>query len=105
MSKVVIAHGGNIGFQGGGTNRVLTFAKALAENGYEVSLVVPKPIGKIPELANVEIHTIPIGAKSIKDQILRALLVSRKAKKLAEKEKAILQIEHSTFGGVAALIM
>jgi len=72
--------------------------------GYEVSLVVPKPKGKIPELANVEIHTISIGAKSIKDQILRALLVFWKAKKLAEKEKAILQVEHSTLGGIAALI-
>ena len=102
MSKVVIAHGGNIGFQGGGTNRVLTFVKALAENGYEVSLVVPKPKGKIPELPNIEIHTISIGAKSIKDQILRALLISWKAKKLAEKEKAILQVEHSTLGGIAA---
>jgi len=39
--KVVIAHGGNIGFQGGGTLRVLTFAKSLAERGYDVSLVVP----------------------------------------------------------------
>ena len=102
MSKIVIAHGGDISFPGGGTNRVLTFAKALAENGYEVSLVVPKPKRKIPELANVEIHTIPIGAKSIKDQILRAMLVSWKAKKLAEKENAILQVEHSTLGGIAA---
>ena len=102
MSKVVIAHGGDISFPGGGTNRVLTFAKALAENGYEVSLVVPKPKGKIPELANVKIHTIPIGAKGIKDQILRAMLVSWKAKKLAEKENAILQVEHSTLGGIAA---
>jgi len=100
--KIVIAHGGNIGFPGGGTNRVLAFTKALAENGYEVSLVVPKPKGKIPELPNVEIHTIPIGAKSIKDQILRALLISWKAKKLAEKENAILQVEHSTLGGIAA---
>jgi len=100
--NVVIAHGGDISFPGGGTNRVLTFAKALAENGYEVSLVVPKPKGKIPELANVKIHTIPIGAKGIKDQILRAMLVSWKAKKLAEKENAILQVEHSTLGGIAA---
>ena len=100
--KVVIAHGGNIGFPGGGTNRVLTFAKALAENGYNVSLVVPKPTGKIPHISNVEIHTIPIKARSLKDQILRALLVSWKAKKLAEKKNAILQIEHSTLGGIAA---
>jgi len=100
--NVCIAHGGDISFPGGGTNRVLAFTKALAENGYEVSLVVPKPKGKIPELPNVEIHTIPIGAKSIKDQILRALFVSWKAKKLAEKEKAILQVEHSTLGGIAA---
>ena len=101
MSKIVIAHGGNIGFHGGGTNRVLAFAKALAENGYSVSLVVPKPTGKIPKL-DVEIHTIPLRAKGIKDQILRALFVSWKAKKLAEKENAILQIEHSTLGGIAA---
>lgn len=44
--NVVIAHGGNIGFQGGGTNRVLAFVKALAKNGYDVNLVVSKSTRK-----------------------------------------------------------
>jgi glycosyltransferase involved in cell wall biosynthesis len=102
--KVVIAHGGDIGFQGGGTNRVLAFAKALAENGYDVRLVVPKP-REVPEYIrdSIKIHTVPIKPKSMWDQIARAILVVLKAKKLAEKEKAVLQIEHSTLGGIASL--
>jgi len=104
--KVVIAHGGNIGFPGGGTNRVLTFAKALAESGYDVNLVCPKPIGDVPEYIKglIKIHTVPIKPKSVWDQMARAILVSMKAKRLANKGKAILQIEHSTLGGIAALL-
>ncbi len=103
--KIIIAHGGNIGFQGGGTNRVLAFARALAENGYDVSLVVPKPEGEIPEYANsIEIHTVSITPRSVWDQMPRAFLVSLKAKKIAKREDAILQIEHSTLGGIAALL-
>lgn len=104
-SKICIAHGMNIGFRSGGTNRVLVFAKALAENGYDVSLVVPKPVGKIPEdtIDIIKIYTVPIKPKrSVINQIPRALSVALKAKKIAEKEKAILQIEHSTLGGIAA---
>jgi len=41
-----------------GANRVLAFVKALAENCYSVSLVVPKSIGKIPEIANVEMRAL-----------------------------------------------
>ncbi|MDW8034351.1 MAG: glycosyltransferase family 4 protein [Nitrososphaerota archaeon] len=102
--KVVIAHGGNIGFHGGGTNRVLAFAKALAENGHEVYLVVPEPKGEVPYDIKklVKIYSVPVKARSLWDQAFRAVLVSLKAKKLAEKEKAILQIEHSTLGGIAA---
>jgi len=106
-SKICIAHGMNIGFRSGGTNRVLVFAKALAENGYDVSLVVPKPVGKIPEdiIDIIKIYTVPIKPKrSVINQIPRALSVALKAKKIAEKEKAILQIEHSTLGGIAALL-
>jgi glycosyltransferase involved in cell wall biosynthesis len=104
--KVVIAHGGNIGFQGGGTLRVLTFAKSLAERGYDVSLVVPKPVGNIPEdvRESVRIYTVPVVPRGLWSQITRAIFVSLKAKKLAEKEGAILQIEHSTLGGIASLL-
>jgi glycosyltransferase involved in cell wall biosynthesis len=104
--KVVIAHGGNIGFQGGGTLRVLTFARALAKSGYDVSLVVPEPVGSVPEDIKdfTKIYTIPVRSKGLLDQVIRASLVTLKAKKLAKREKAMLQIEHSTLGGVASLL-
>jgi len=104
--KVVIAHGGNIGFQGGGTLRVLTFARALAKNGYDVSLVIPEPVGSVPEDIKdfIKIYTVPVRPRGLLDQVIRASLVTLKAKKLAKREKAMLQIEHSTLGGVASLL-
>ena len=105
MSKIFVAHGGNIGFHGGGTKRVLAFAKALAENGHEVSLVVPKPVGGASEdLGDIKIYTVPVKPRGVWDQIARAVLVSLKAKRIANKENAILQIEHSTLGGITSLL-
>lgn len=103
--KVIIAHGGNLGVQGGGTNRVLAFAKALDEYGYDVTIVAPKPSRKNSELPNsIKIQTVQIQPKGVKDQLLRALMVSYKAKKIAKRDNAILQIEHSTLGGIASLM-
>jgi len=104
--EVCIAHGGDISEPSGGTNRVIAFCKALSDNGFDVSLVVPKPRGKIPEdLQNsITLHYTPIRAGSIKNMIFRALLVSNMAKKISEKNKSILQIEHSTLAGIANLL-
>jgi len=107
LQNICIAHGGDISKFQGGTNRVVAFIKALRNSGYNIHLVVPKPEMKFPkELkdTNIHIYTVPLKAKGVRNQILRAILISLKAKKIAEKNKAVLQIEHSTLCGVAALL-
>lgn len=106
MSKTIcIAHGGDVSEPSGGTNRVIAFATALRDAGFDVHLVVPSPKREFPEdLRDIKIHTVPIKARSIRDQIFRALLVSLKAKKIAKNNNAILQIEHSTLAGFATLV-
>ena len=106
ISKTIcIAHGGDVSEPSGGTNRVIAFATALRDAGFDVHLVVPSPKREFPEdLRDIKIHTVPIKARSIRDQIFRALLVSLKAKKIAKNNNAILQIEHSTLAGSATLV-
>ena len=103
---ICIAHGGDISEPSGGTNRIIAFANALDEAGFDVLLVVPTPRGDLPDSLkdDIPIHTVPIKARTIKDQMIRALLVSSKAKRLAEENNMILQIEHSSLAGVATLI-
>lgn len=103
---VCIAHGGDISEPSGGTNRIIAFANALHEAGFDVLLVIPTPKRELPDsLKNdIHIHTVPIKARSVKDQMIRALLVSSKAKRLAEENNMVLQIEHSTLAGIAASI-
>jgi len=104
MTSICIAHGGDISEPSGGTNRVKAFAKALRDNGFDVHLVVPNPKRELRDLDGINVHTIPIKASGVKDQVFRALLVSLKAKNLAKRENAILQIEYSTLAGFATLI-
>ena len=106
VSKAIcIAHGGDVSEPSGGTNRVIAFATALRDAGFDVHLVVPSPKREFPEdLRDIKIHIVPIKARSIRDQIFRALLVSLKAKKIAKNNNAILQIEHSTLAGFATLV-
>ena len=103
--KIVLAHGMDVSIPCGGTNRVVAFARGLCDNGFDVELVVPKPIREFPrDLQDVRIHTVPIKEKRYIDKIARALLVSLKAKRIAKKNNAILQIEHSTLAGFATLV-
>jgi len=106
MSRsICIAHGGDISEPSGGTNRVIAFARALCNNGFNVHLVVPCPKKGFPkDLNDINIHTVPIKARSISDQIFRALLVSLKAKRIAKNNNAILQIEHAVLAGFATLV-
>ena len=104
MTSICIAHGGDISLPSGGTNRVIAFAKALRDNGFDVHLVVPKPKNNLQDLDDIKVHEVAIRRGGVKDQAFRALLVSLKAKSLARKENATLQIEHSTLGGFATLI-
>jgi len=102
---ICIAHGGDISEPSGGTNRVIAFAKALHEAEFDVQLVVPSPKRKLPDnLKDVYIYTVPIKTKGVRNQILRALFISLKASKVAQKNNMLLQIEHSTLAGFATLI-
>ena len=106
---IIIVHGGDISEPSGGTNRVIAFANALSQNGFKVNLIVPKPTKEIPtsiSLADgIELQTVPVILKrGIKSQIFRGLAVLRKAKKVAIDKNAIIQIEHSSLGGLATLL-
>jgi len=106
MSKSIsIAYGEDVSDPCGGPNRVVAFAKALHEAGFDVHLVVPSPKKEFPkDLKDINIHTVPIKARGVSDKIFRALLVSFKAKRIAKNNNAILQIEYSTLAGFATLI-
>lgn len=103
--SIVIAHGGDLSDDNGGTNRIVAFALALTNNGFDVHLVIPKPKKSLPDcIKQVAIHVIPIRERGIRNQLIRAFLVSVKAKAISKKYNAILQIELSTLAGVATLI-
>ena len=103
--SICIAHGGDISIPSGPTNRVIAFIKGLKKCGFDVQLVIPKPKYLLPEdLKNVKTYTIAFKERGIINQIARATAISLKAKKIAKKTNAILQIEHSTLAGYANLI-
>ena len=104
--SVCIAHAENIGQESGGTIRVASLAEGLIKAGFEVHLVAPKPRSntEIPDqLSEVEIHTIPVTSKGTLDQIPRALIVSWKARQVAKRHNAILQVERGTLAGFLTL--
>jgi len=106
-NNIVIAHGGDISVPGGGPNRVIAFARTLQDHGFNVNLVVQKPKKEISkDLEDIKIHTVPIKKTSLNtsNRLIRALLISLKAKRIAKKNNAILQIEHSTLAGFATLV-
>ena len=89
--------------------RPVALAKGLQENGFNVKLLVPKPSGKILyDLSNLDVYTVPIimgttVGSYFFNQIVRAVLLTRKAKKIQKNTGTILQFEHSLLGGYAAL--
>ena len=75
--KICIAHGMNMGFQSGGTNRVTAFINSLVETGYEVILVIPRPRGELSEeiKTSVTLSFVPVTPhRTLRNQIHRALL-------------------------------
>ena len=89
--------------------RPVALAKGLQESGFKVKLLVSKPSGNILyDLSNLDVYTVPIttgttmGSYFI-NQIARAVLLTRKAKKIQKNTGTILQFEHSLLGGYAAL--
>lgn len=105
MSRsLVIAHGGDVSHPSGGTNRVTAFASGLADEGFDVSLVVPEPDRELPErLSGVEVTPVSTPNSSIFDEPVRASLIVRRAKRIATERDATVQLEHSTLGGVGQL--
>jgi len=104
VESICIVHGGDISIPCGGSNRVIAFATTLRDAGFKVDLVVPKPKRNIPNvLENISIHSVPI-EENVKNQLLRAVFLSLKAKKIANRSKAMLQIEHTPLAGVASLV-
>jgi len=104
VSDLVIAHGGDVSHPSGGTNRVTAFAAGLADEGFDVTLVVPEPDRELPErLSNVEVSPVSTPNSSILDEPVRASLIVRRAKRLASERDATVQLEHSTLGGVGQL--
>lgn len=102
---VVIAHGGDVSQQSGGTNRISAFATGLRKAGHDVTLVVPTPEQSYSErLAGVEIETVDVASGSVASQPVRGVKISRRAKELAERRGATLQFEHSTLGGVGSYL-
>lgn len=102
--SIVIAHGGDLSDATGGTNRIMAFSRSLYNNGYDVHLVIPKPKKDITScFRGIKLHQIFLVEKGVKNQLLRAILISVKAKQLANKLNAILQIELSTLAGIATL--
>lgn len=105
MTDVCVAHGGDLSEPSGGTDRVGAVVSALGERGYEVAVVGPRPTGPLPAaLAGAEYVSVPVTARRFHTQPVRAALVARRARRLAAARDARLQVEHSTLGGVAALL-
>ncbi|RXK46948.1 glycosyltransferase [Halorientalis pallida] len=102
--NLVIAHGGDVSQPSGGTNRVTAFATGLADRGFDVTLVVPEPDEELSDgLGEIETSFVSTPNSSILDEPIRASLIARRAKAIAEREDASVQLEHSTLGGIAEL--
>lgn len=101
MSEVCIVYSGDLGEPGGGTDRVSAFAKGLSDSGYDVTLVIAKPTGQLPErIRHVETVHVPLESKGVTNQLQRALLLVRRAKSISRERNALLQIIHSPLAGI-----
>jgi len=103
--SITIVHAGDLSDPNGGTNRIIAFANALQIAKIDVQIVTILPKKRFPhELDNIKIYTIPIKEKGIKNQLIRAIWVCYKAKKVIQKHKSTLQIELSTLAGIASFL-
>lgn len=102
---ICIAHGGDLGDPSGGTTRISAFATGLADRGLDVTVIAPAPTGPLPSgFDAVRFHSVDVPTRSVVDHPVRGVAVIRRARTIAEREEAHLQVEHSTLGGVAALL-
>jgi len=100
-SNICIAHGGDLGEPSGGTNRVTAIVAGLADEGFDLSLVIPEPGDELPERVTVaDIETVSVATHGVTTQPKRAVRIARRARKISREENAILQFEHSTLAGV-----
>jgi len=108
VKSVVIAYAGDISISNGGTNRVVAIAKSLSNADIDVHLVVSKTRNKIHtdlcQLKNVYIYQIPIIDKGVRNQLIRAVLILLKAKKIAKRNNSVLQVELASLAGIAHLL-
>lgn len=103
--EICIAHGGDLSQPSGGTDRIVTFAEGLQNNGFDVTVIAPRPTNSFPpELSDVEVTTVPVKVRGIASQPIRAAFVARKARQIVRDRRAYLQLEHSTLAGVASLL-
>lgn len=103
--QICIAHGGDVSYPSGGTDRVTALASGLENIGFDVTLVVLEPERKLPErLSNVNIEPVPFSGFGVKTQLQRAFRVSHRAKQIARKNGACLQFEHSTLAGFSTYL-
>lgn len=101
--SLCIAHGGDVSEPSGGTDRVTALAGGLRERGHDVHLVVPDPASDLPErLADVVVHPVATGGRLLAAP-RSAGAVIRRARRVARRKGARLQLEHSTLAGLAAL--
>jgi len=108
--KVCIVFGSDLSISAANTIRPIYLAKELQKMGFEVSIIVPKPSGKVQyDLSGIKVHTVPIGMGTtlgsyLINQVLRGILLVRKSKQVQKATGAILQFEHDLLGGCAALM-
>jgi len=104
MTDICIAHGGDVSRPSGGTDRVTAIARGLQRRGFDVTLVVPEPDGP-PSEHLAEVDTYPVSTDGLSEvSVGRAARIARKAHRVAEREDAQLQFEHSTLAGIATLV-
>lgn len=105
VDRVVIAHGGDLSEPSGGTDRISAFASGLQEHGFGVTIVAPTPSSSVSDrLSGIELVSVPIRVRGTLDQPVRGTLIARRAKRVAARRNATLQIEQSVLGGIADLI-
>jgi glycosyltransferase involved in cell wall biosynthesis len=103
--NIVLAHAGDLSNPSGGTNRVSALAAGLASRGHDVTVVVPRPEGTLPErLSEVRIEPVDISTGGIGNQFVRGLKIAYRTKKIGKREGATVQFEHSTLAGLGSLV-
>lgn len=103
--RICLAYGGDLSEPSGGTDRVSAFAAGLAARGADVTVVAPRPAGPLSDrFDDIEFVPVRVSTRGVIDQPLRAFLVARKSRRLANKRNARLQIEHATLAGIADIL-